>query len=446
MSTYFRMTRALALSCLAAAVLLEASCSRGNGAGAADSEGAAEIAGNAPGEAVAAANLVPEPADEDGDGIFRPYLLASVPERDISLFAEENGVVLQAGGKSREYEWSYMTPQAIGPELCVRDFDGDGADELAVILHIGSGTGVAVSELHLVELDDLQDYPLSEDEYRPRIERAIAELKASSAIPAAFAEENILFGSWISYDADGDELRARIGLGLSGQDQPALTHIGDLLADVQFRAGKYELTGFEFESDPAAEGNGLAESDFSDGTAELDANNGLAEPGVNHESAESPDGRYLIEAYGVNKKITAGGLYPAEGIRLVKRASGKELWSTTGYYSHSFLWSADSRYVAASYAARIWEGSIVLDARDGSEIELPGVETMRKQTKRTTTVHEARSDPYFHAEEWLDNRSLRVSFQWTGADYEDYSGDYVYDVRSRKLLEVRWHEGDTPAS
>ncbi len=295
---------------------------RGEGIGAADFESAAGIAGGASGEAAAAEDSVREPSREDEP--FRSYLLASVPERGISLFAEENGVSLQAGDKSREF-------------------------------------------------------------------------------------------------------RTRIGIGIRGQDQPVSEYVGDLIADVEFKEGKYELTGFRFENGPSAE-----ESE-------------TAEPGVNNETAESPDGRYLAEAYGVNKGITAGGLYPAEGIRLVKRASGKELWSTMGYYSHSFLWSADSRYVAVSYMARIWGGSLVVDARDGSEIALPDLETVRRQTERKTTVHEARPDPEFRSEEWLDDRSLRVSFQWTGADYEAYSGEYVYDVSARKLLEVRWLEEDAPA-
>ncbi|MFC4596829.1 hypothetical protein [Cohnella hongkongensis] len=163
----------------------------------------------------------------------------------------------------------------------------------------------------------------------------------------------------------------------------------------------------------------------------------ITELGVNNESAESPNGVYLAEAYGVNKTIAAGGLYPAEGVRLVRKASGEAIWSTAGYYSHSFRWSEDSRYVAVSYMARVWGGTLVVDARDGVEISLPGLEEIRGQWEGDATAHEVRADPYFQAEEWLDDRRLRVSFEWTGEDDEPYVGDYVYDVSAGKLLEIR---------
>jgi len=411
--------KAFALIGLTALALLLSSCSGENTKESAPEE-------TAQGSATALAVQAGQPASGE-DEPFRSYLLASIPERRIYLFAEENGVTLHAGDLSRQYDWIYMTPRGIEPALHVADFDGDGTDELAVILYIGSGTGVSVEELHVVELDDLGDYPLAVDDHRSRVDQAIDELKANSAIPARYADHKIAFGSRISYEKTENGLRISIGAGTVTEDDPMADYIGELIADVNYKDGKYALTGFRFEEDEQA-----AQTETS--SPETGA---LAEPGVHNESAESPDGKYLAEAYGVNKGVTAGGLYPAEGIRLVQISTGKELWSTMGYYSHSFVWSPNSRYAAVSYEARIWGGTVAVDVRDGSEIALPDLESLRKQWEGETTVHEERPDPLFRSEEWLDDRRLRVSFQWTGADDETYSGEYVYNVPAGKLLEVR---------
>jgi len=365
---------------------------------------------------------------------FNRYLLASVPDRRIYLFAEENGVSLYAGDNVREFEWGYMTPRGIEPVLDVRDFDGDGTDELAVILYIGSGTGVSVDELRIVELGELRDFVFSDEDYLPQIEQAIAKLKADSALPSRYADEKISFGQQVDYEVGESGIKARFMIGTIEKTFPVTEYFGDVIADVTFSDGKFVLTHFRFEEhEPPAD----AELTSAEPSA-------FVEPDVNNESAESPDGKYLAEAYGVNKGITAGGLYPAEGIRLKKKASDKELWSMMGFYSHSFLWSSNSRYVAVSYMARIWGGTLIVDARDGSEIELPDLEAVRKQWKGKTTVHDARPDTMFWGEEWLDTHRLRVSFQWTGADYETYSGEFVYDVAKRKLSDLKQNDVDRP--
>ena len=153
-------------------------------------------------------------------------------------------------------------------------------------------------------------------------------------------------------------------------------------------------------------------------------------------SAVSPDGRYRIETYGENREVTAGGLYPVEGIRLINTASGEEIWSMTGYYTQSFFWSSDSRYVAVSYEARMWGGAVIVDAKDGSVIDLPDVEALRKHWKGETTVNETRPDPYFQVTEWLDASRVTVSFTWNGLDGSVYSGTYLFDVESRKIVEL----------
>lgn len=158
-------------------------------------------------------------------------------------------------------------------------------------------------------------------------------------------------------------------------------------------------------------------------------------------SEESPDGKYVIETYGENQGITAAGLYPVEGIRLIDRSTEDEIWSMLGYYKQEFMWSPDSRYVSVYHEARIWGGTVVVDTKDGSEFILPGMDDVAEHWKGTTTVSvsDNRPDPYFKVADWLDDTRLNVTFTWMGSDSENYFGNYVYDIKKRQMIDLNVH-------
>ena len=163
------------------------------------------------------------------------------------------------------------------------------------------------------------------------------------------------------------------------------------------------------------------------------------EPIANQISKRSPNGQFIIETYGENKGITAAGLYPVEGIRLIDQSSGDQIWSMLGYYAQEFKWSPDSRYVSVYHEARIWGGTVIVDTKDGSELNLPGMDDVVEQWKGTTTASDNRPDPYFKAADWLDDNHLNVTFTWFGQHSENYFGNYVYDIVRRKMVELNVH-------
>ena len=91
-------------------------------------------------------NPMPVYADLRQEGIYLAY-------------AEPFGVVLTVDGDDYLFPWAggALTPRLVLPRLYMSDYDMDGADELVVILYVDSGTGVAVTELHIVELDGMDD-------------------------------------------------------------------------------------------------------------------------------------------------------------------------------------------------------------------------------------------------------------------------------------------------
>lgn len=159
---------------------------------------------------------------------------------------------------------------------------------------------------------------------------------------------------------------------------------------------------------------------------------------VDHSAATSSDGIYRIESFGVIKDITAGGLYPAEGIRLVEVETKQELWSMSpGYYVQSYLWSPNNRYVAVYLETRISGETFVVDTKTMTKIPLPFIEQVSNNLNTNMTVNESRLDPYFRFMNWLDDDQLSVTFQWSGIGSDGYEGIYVHNVTENKLVEVK---------
>ncbi len=155
---------------------------------------------------------------------------------------------------------------------------------------------------------------------------------------------------------------------------------------------------------------------------------------VNHSSAYSPDGKFLAETYGAYTDITAGGLYPAEGIRIVELSSDQTLWKMQGYYGTDFLWSSDSRYLAVYYMARIYGCTVIIDTTDFSEIQVPLPNELQSD------MQEFRPDPYIKASEWIDNETILITFEYIDTDYNQISGTLTFVPITGEIYDITINE------
>lgn len=151
--------------------------------------------------------------------------------------------------------------------------------------------------------------------------------------------------------------------------------------------------------------------------------------------ADSFDGKYRIETFGENKNITAAGLYPTEGTRIIEISSGNEVWNTQGFYETEFQWSPDSRYVAINGAARIYSTCTVVDTQDFEKpVDLPGIEVIKDQIN--ISVNSERPDAYIKANKWVDDSTVYVEFEWNKEDSETGKGSYKYSMSSGEMTEL----------
>lgn len=215
-------------------------------------------------------------------------LIAAIPDRDIYLYGiKSGGVVLCVGDNGVYYKWeSYLTPQFVLPSMYVNDYDNDGKDELAVILYLGSGTGVSLEKLHIVEISEygyqpdeasnsstecFKDYFYSPDTYLLELKKSIklnilndkdkliAKVTINDKVYNASTEElqlpgmgkiydRAVFGNIVRFSCDGGRLSAGFALGVSGECPGPPCEIGNIRADVNYKAGKFSLSNIEFEA------------------------------------------------------------------------------------------------------------------------------------------------------------------------------------------------------
>lgn len=201
--------------------------------------------------------------------------LAELPEHDIALTAVENGVILRVGEREQAYDWLYMTPQAIKPKMMLRDWDGDGKDELAINLYVGSGTGVSVSDLRIIEIDEagFKDTYFKPDDYVQQVldvasftafkeneelhgkltlgdSAHIVSLKEYDEDEIGEVMDKLVIGSIADFWFEEERIVASFGAGVTVEKFVTPLYIGNIEADVAYESGTYRLFDFRFIPNP----------------------------------------------------------------------------------------------------------------------------------------------------------------------------------------------------
>ena len=201
--------------------------------------------------------------------------LAELPEQDAAIYgvAKEQGtaMLLRWGDSLAEFDWNYGGPQIAGPQLRYWDVDDDGQDEVVLVNHIGSGTGVSVDELHIVEKQEdgtLTDYVFPEKLWGEQLASLLGTAAVSGRTFAVLGEELVDItrhlpeglepealrglgtGSIARFEAgcsDGTDIRFS-GSACLDADGFYYCYVADLSADVSYADGVYTLSNFHLDS------------------------------------------------------------------------------------------------------------------------------------------------------------------------------------------------------
>ncbi len=216
-------------------------------------------------------------------------LIAAMPDKNVFLYGikDNNGVILYYNNIGHYYKWGYLTPRFILPRMELADFDSDGKEELGVILYVGSGTGVSIEELHIIEVSE--DEVLSRDpadknyfvpneeyfkdyfftNYGEQLKNQVklhttkkgsslwAEVTVGNKKVKSFKLENsdddidnknMSFENIVVFEFDKGKIRARFALGALRKSYVCPDFIGEIKSEVKFDKGCFLLKNLSFQS------------------------------------------------------------------------------------------------------------------------------------------------------------------------------------------------------
>lgn len=197
-------------------------------------------------------------------------LLAEVD--DAAFYAlegkESNPALLCWDDAQAEFDWWYSTPQAIDPELWVYDVDGDGEDEVVADCYGGSGTGVSLEYLYVVEKNDdgsLTSYGLTWEALAETLDQHLQTISMNGATYAALGRElvdistaleevkaenaKVHLGPIVSYRPIEDGFTCRFGVAAEGDGLAYLSlYVAEIEGEVRYKDGQFTLEGLHLLS------------------------------------------------------------------------------------------------------------------------------------------------------------------------------------------------------
>ena len=233
------------------------------------SASAAKTEGRIPGGEYVLPEEVTEIIDwEDWGGVG---LLAEIPEADAAFYAVEgkdfSPALIRWGDALAEFDWRYATPRNIAPRMWCFDFDEDGLDELVVDCYYGSGTGVSLSDLHVVEKDaegNLTAYTFPLEALAVALESDMGIVTAGETTCAYLGTElvdittalgdlqprytgsGLALGETVGFEKTEAGMACRMGAVV---DAEKLHHwyAADITADVFYKDGEFILDGLHLD-------------------------------------------------------------------------------------------------------------------------------------------------------------------------------------------------------
>ena len=145
-------------------------------------------------------------------------LLAELPEQDVALYGVrdhrgDDRALLRWEDSLAEFDWNFGGPLIVEPRLWCWDADDDGQDEVVLVNHVGSGTGVSIEELHIVEKNEdgtLADYAFPEELWRDQLSALLTLVKGNNRVWVSLGRELVDITSQLPENLDPETLR---GLG-----------------------------------------------------------------------------------------------------------------------------------------------------------------------------------------------------------------------------------------
>ena len=194
--------------------------------------------------------------------IKKSKMVSGLPEADAKLYpfreteGSYKGFIVEIKGESKYFDWENTVNPTYAPKMFYDDINSDGKNELIVILTIGTGTGVHIEKIHVIDPENFTEYeavnPL--DIINQNVGSSIMHENDSTIITVTvngldsritlneeyvsnnnWADE-VIFKNIIKYSVEDSELKAII----SAQVSPTV-YIGEIIITYKFGNNNYVM-------------------------------------------------------------------------------------------------------------------------------------------------------------------------------------------------------------
>ena len=210
------------------------------------------------------------------DNIDTSVLLAAIPNEFIYLYAldsdEGKGVyqeiLLDVKGKQKIFNWIVDSGLSFRPQLILSDINNDNKKELIVITTKWTGTEINVQEVHIFNIDTLEEIKVQDplDIIAKNVKTKVNKTKDTIDIKiningketnidgkninmlyneSLFKKhwrDNIYFGNYINYELTNGKLKASIGGQVS-----FITYVGEVKVEYKFENNMLVADKIDFE-------------------------------------------------------------------------------------------------------------------------------------------------------------------------------------------------------
>jgi hypothetical protein len=188
--------------------------------------------------------------------------VATIPKEGVILSAiERKGMykdfILEVKGCKRFFNWENVSNATYAPELLLIDINHDKQKELIIILTTGTGTGVHVTEAHVINLETLIETYIDNPKaiilknVKTKIMENVVEITIGNqktlinkddfdAKPENFFS-NINFENISSFEVANDELKVNVGAQISIMD-----FVGEVQISYNYKDNMYQADRIEF--------------------------------------------------------------------------------------------------------------------------------------------------------------------------------------------------------
>ncbi len=206
-------------------------------------------------------------------GDYPLALLAELPEADAAFYSLDwDKVLIRWEDSLAEFDWLFATPRSIPPQIWCSDLDGDGQDELAIDCYIGSGTGVSIEELHILEKTpdgSLTAYTFPETLWREQIPPLmeivsvedwtfvvmgvdLVNVYLEDDVPREALEQPLESGEAATFERLGGGtcdyyFRLHSSVCLNRESRGGLQYVTDYDADIDYKDGVFQLSNFHLQ-------------------------------------------------------------------------------------------------------------------------------------------------------------------------------------------------------